>query len=420
LKYSIVSIVIGLIFAVSAAYSQDLNFAKVQVKLLTSPEFHGRGYVKKGDEIAAQYLTTEFTKFGLTKFGVDYDQHYHFMVNTFPGKMSVRIDGKTLVPGIDYLVYPASSGVDGRFDIETLDSTLFRPGFKVADLFKTDHSRTFFLLDTLGWNRDKFRKQVFDLLYMNMVKAAGIILLTDNDLIHSVSQYSLPFCSLIVKRTSIPKHPRSLLVNIKSKEIDHQAVNIIGYIPGKVDSFLVITAHYDHLGMMGKDTYFPGANDNASGTAMLLDFARKYSTMHPKYSIAFMLFSGEEVGLLGSGYYTEHPLFPLSKIKMLVNLDMMGSGSGGVTVFNGSSYPKEFHKLDSLDKALRLNMLLISKGISKASDHYVFYLKKVPVLFFNCNGKEVGYHIVGDTFEALPFTVYEKLYKLIDAYLKTF
>ena len=105
---------------------------------------------------------------------------------------------------------------------------------------------------------------------------------------------------------------------------------------------------------------------------------------------------------------------------MLVNLDMVGSGSDGVTVFNGSTYPKEFHKLDSLNKTLDLNISLKTKGISKAGDHYQFHLKKVPVLFFNTNGKEVGYHVVGDTFEALPFTVYEKLYKLIDAYLKTF
>jgi len=292
----------------------------------------------------------------------------------------------------------------------------------MADLFKTDHSHSFILLDTIGWNKDKTRKQLFDLVYMNMVKAAGVMLLTDKDMIHSVSQYSLPFCSLIIKRSSISKSSKFIKVKIQSKEIEHKAFNVIGYIPGKIDSFLVITAHYDHLGMMGKDTYFPGANDNASGTAMLLDFVRSYSTSgtKPKYSIAFMSFSGEEVGLLGSAYYTEHPLFPLSKIKMLVNLDMVGSGSGGVTVFNGSTYPREFAKLDSLNKSLNLNISLKTKGLSKASDHYLFHIKKVPVLFINTGGKEVGYHVVGDNYETLPFTVYENLFKLIDAYLKTF
>ena len=266
-------------FSLSSLFvsGQDINYARKQVKILTSPEFHGRGYVKKGDQIAAQYLAAEFAKFNLKYFGSDYYQHYKFHVNTFPGATSVVIDGKKLSPGIDFLVYPPSSGANGHFGIETMDSTLFKPEFKVSDLFRTDFSDKFILLDTLGWNKDKMRNQVFDLLNFNQVKSAGVMLLSDKDLIHSVSQYSLQYCSLIVKRSSIGKKPQEIDVSIKSKEVDHKAVNIIGFIPGKVDSFLVVTAHYDHLGMMGKNTYFPGANDNASGSAMLLDFVRSYA-----------------------------------------------------------------------------------------------------------------------------------------------
>lgn len=415
-------LVIPLIFIGVSIFGQDLQFAKQQVKLLTSSAFHGRGYVKNGDQIAGQYIAEEFSKFKLAAFGNDYVQPYQFRVNTFPGSMSVALDGKKLVPGIDFLVYPPSSGISGTFHIEVIDSSIFKPGFQISDLFATDHSHSFMLLDTVGWNKDKTRKQAFDLLYINMIKAAGIILLTDKDLIQSVSQFSLPFCSLIIKRSSITKSARIIKVKIQSKEVDHKAFNVVGYIPGQIDSFLVITAHYDHLGMMGKKTFFPGANDNASGTAMLLDLVRSYSSLHskPKYAIAFMSFSGEEAGLLGSTYYTEHPMFPLSKIKMLLNLDMVGSGSDGVTIFNGSTYPREYAKLDSLNKAHNLNILLKSKGLYKGSDHYLFHLKNVPNLFFNTGGKEVGYHVVGDNFESLPFTVYENLFKLIDAYLKTF
>lgn len=375
-----------------------------------------------GSEIAAKYLAAEFTNFNLKKFGKDYYQHYTFPVNTFPGDMNVTIDGKVLKAGDDYLVYPPSSGKSGKFAIETIDSSVFAPTFSIRDFLKKDYSHTFMMVDTLHWGRNETRRQLYDLLNLNAIRSAGIIQLSDEALIHSVSQYSLPYCSLVVKRSSLKQRSQTIKVSIKNKEIKNKAVNLIGYIPGKVDSFLVITAHYDHLGMMGKSIFFPGANDNASGTAMLLDFARGYSesSVKPKYTIVFMLFSGEEVGLLGSSYYTQNPLFPLTKIKMLVNLDMMGTGSGGVTVFNGSTYPTEFHKLDSLNKTMSLDISLRSKGITKSSDHYVFHQKKVPVLFFNCNGKEVGYHIVGDKCEALPFTVYEKLYKLIDAYLKTF
>ncbi len=79
------------------------------------------------------------------------------------------------------------------------------------------------------------------------------------------------------------------------------------------DSFLVFSAHYDHLGQMGKDIYFPGANDNASGTSMLLNLAKYYSQNRPKYSVLFIAFGGEEAGLIGSEYYVKNPLVPLSK-----------------------------------------------------------------------------------------------------------
>ncbi|NJO68366.1 MAG: M28 family peptidase [Bacteroidetes bacterium] len=96
------------------------------------------------------------------------------------------------------------------------------------------------------------------------------------------------------------------------KLIKHNARNVIGYLPGETDTFIVFTAHYDHLGYMGRNTMFPGANDNASGTSMVLDLIRELSEKkNHRYSYAFMLFSGEEAGLLGSTHYVQHPYFPL-------------------------------------------------------------------------------------------------------------
>ena len=84
----------------------------------------------------------------------------------------------------------------------------------------------------------------------------------------------------------------------------------------------MFTAHYDMIGSFGEGNYFPGASDNGSGTAMVLDLARHFSSgRKPFYSVAFMLFSGEEAGLLGSTHYVDHPLFPLERIKLVINLD---------------------------------------------------------------------------------------------------
>jgi Zn-dependent M28 family amino/carboxypeptidase len=113
---------------------------------------------------------------------------------------------------------------------------------------------------------------------------------------------------------------------------EYRTKNIAAFLQGETDSFIVFSAHYDHLGEMGKGIYFPGANDNASGVALVLNLVKHFAKNKKKlkYSIAFLFFSGEELGLLGAKYYANNPLFPLSKIKFLVNLDMVGSGDKGI------------------------------------------------------------------------------------------
>src|SRR5690606_25921598 len=122
----------------------------------------------------------------------------------------------------------------------------------------------------------------------------------------------------------LDSNDRKITVEIQPEYRSHNARNVIGYIKGTAfpDSFIVFSAHYDHLGMMGKQALFPGANDNASGVAMMLDIMHHYKKNPPAYSVCFMAFAGEEAGLLGSYYYTEKPLFPLGQIAMLINLDL--------------------------------------------------------------------------------------------------
>ena len=412
---------IGLGLTISIySFSQDIDFVKQHVKTLASPQFHGRGYVKNGDQIAANYLANEFKKFQLVTFSTDYLQPYNFKVNTFPGAMDVSIDGKKLVPGFDFIVTPGSGNCHGTFEIIKIDSNLFTTAFTAQSFLKRNFKDKFVILDTLGWGRSEYRIKIRDLFLQNMEKAAGVMLVVNSNLAFSVSMFQQDFGSLVVKRTSLPATYSTITIHVKSKLVDHNTNNVIGFIPGKVDTFVVFTAHYDHLGHMGTKTYYPGASDNASGTAMVLDFIRQFTSENfkPNYSYAFMLFSGEEAGLLGSHYYVENPLFPLSKIKIVLNLDMMAAGSDGVTVFNGSTYPQEFARLDSINKADNLGIDLKSKGISRGSDHYSFHEKKVKALFINTGDKKLGYHVPSDTFEALPFTVYEKLYKLIYQYAK--
>src|SRR5690606_6331238 len=134
---------------------------------------------------------------------------------------------------------------------------------------------------------------------------------------------------------------------------------------------IVFSAHYDHLGNIDT-TYFPGANDNASGVSVLLNLMQ-YCKTHPlKYSVAFYFFTAEEIGLLGSEYYVKHPLFPLSRIKFLINLDLMGGGSEGIMVVNGKIFEKEFELLQKINEDLQLHLNIKARGKAQNSDHYWF------------------------------------------------
>lgn len=400
--------------------AQDLDFVKSNIKKLSSPEFHGRGYVNKGDILSSEYLSKQFETFGLNSFGKDYYQYYQFDVNTFPKKMEVVIDGKKLEPTRDFYVNPASIGVKGNFRIERFGlnevnkDTTFLKAF-----FTADHSNSFILLDTLGWGKNEFRKGMRDAISGNLMRAKGVIELADTGMIFSIRTFTNKYTKFTIRRKSLPANASIINLKVDQKLIKHNARNVIGYLPGKTDTFIVFTAHYDHLGRMGKNHYFPGANDNASGTSMVLDLIRELSKKPNRhYSYAFMLFSGEEAGLLGSQHYVANPLFPLSKIKQVLNFDMVATGSGGVNIFNGSVHKKEFALLDTINKANNFGLELKMKSTSRGSDHYPFHQKGVPALFILTDGREVGYHVPEDRLEKLPFNAYEKLYKIVYQYIE--
>ena len=171
---------------------------------------------------------------------------------------------------------------------------------------------------------------------------------------------------------------------------------------------MIFTAHYDHLGGMGKQVYFPGANDNASGTALLLMLTRYYSQHPPKYSVVFIAFAGEEAGLIGSEYFVNHPLIPLKKIRFLTNLDLMGNGEEGITVVNATEFSKEFELLKKISNDNKLLATVNPRGKAKNSDHYWFTEKGAPSFFIYTLGKRKDYHDVNDIAATLP------LYKMDD------
>lgn len=348
------------------------------VDTLTSPFFWGRGYTKDGMKKAATYLSEQFAQYKLLPLGKDYLQHFAYDVNTFPGKMELSINGKDLMPGRDFIVAPESNGGKGKGDLVQADSITY---------VDRDDKLILQLLDKLTW---------------------------------SVSDEAAEYKIVLVDKKAISSAPQKIKFDIENEIVkDFDAANICGFVKGSVhpDSMIFITAHYDHLGGMGKDTYFPGANDNASGIALLLQLAKYYSIHPAPYSIGFICFAGEEAGLKGSKYFTEHPVVPLEKIRFLINTDLAGTGEEGITVVNATEFPAEFAMMNAVNDQQHLLSKINARGKAANSDHYWFSEKGVPAFFFYTLGGIKAYHDVFDKAETLPLNEQVDLFKLITGFV---
>lgn len=391
---------------------QNPAYARKVVDTLCSPWFAGRGYLKDGDLKAAEYIKAQFTEAGLKPFGSSYFQKYGFTVNVFPTDPDIYIDGERLTPGLDFIPEAGCRTLSGTFELVWVDSQTIDDPRKYKKLVDdTRFRRSFLVLNNL--NRVK-EKTLLRKMRDNEFKAAGIIEVVTK-LMWSVATRQDMFPSFQIRPGHISPSSKLIKVDVFSQISTHQTQNVAGFIKGleKPDSFIVFTAHYDHLGMIGKSVYFPGANDNASGVAMLLDLASYYATHKPKYSVAFIAFAGEEAGLLGSYYYTQNPLFNLKSIRFLINMDLMGTGSKGITAVNATVYPDFFNKLEIANTAGNYLSPLNQRGKAQNSDHYFFSEMGVPCFFFYLMGDYPYYHDPDDKAEKLPMEKYTEAFLLI-------
>lgn len=412
-----------LFFLCNAAIAQDIDYARKTIEDLCASEMYGRGYVNGGDEAAAHYLRNQLEKIGVTAFDFNYYQDFKMSVNTFPQAMEVEVDAKKLQPGIDFIVSPDAPSVLGEYDILYLNKSVIGNPNKMDEFEKTDKKGKAVVLDSAGFNN--VQKEYFVSAKKNSFGANVIIELLPEKLTWGVSQEVSSFTILQILKKSLPANAKKIKLNITNKFLPkYNSQNILGFIEGKTkpDSSIVFSAHYDHLGMMGSATIFPGANDNASGTAMLLNLAQYYSKPEnkPDYTIVFIFFGAEEAGLVGSKFYTENPVFPLEEIKFLINIDLAGTGEEGITVVNGSVFEKEFNKLKELNEAKKYLAQVKVRGKAANSDHYYFTEKGVPAFFIYTMGGIKAYHDVYDRPETLPLTEFQDLFRLLTDFVKIF
>jgi hypothetical protein len=439
----------GCLISLSVALAADVNpdLYLAHVRYLASPELKGRATGSPELEKAAHYIADQFRSFGLKPSEL-----------AFPVALGAHLGGKnhlkfkepsesrSLVSGKDFL--PLSFSSSGE-----LRAPVVFAGFGITD--KKENYDDYEGLDVTGKfvlilrhepreNPHKEHVSFADkAVNAKMHGARGVILVNDTD--HHDSPDDLGKFS----ESAGPKNAGVLYIRIKSgvaedwlkqdghdlralsKQIDQDghphsfalsnllvdlsvdvrvetktAHNVAAYLAGTTDEYLIVGAHYDHLGLGDEHslapsqigTIHPGADDNASGTAGVIELAR-WASHEPKQKrgILFLTFAGEELGLLGSEWYVNHPAFPLEHAVAMINMDMIGRIREGKVYMSGTGTGSTFPKLlEDVKPPPPLQIDLAEKAGYGASDHTSFTTKNVPVLFF-FSGLHADYHKPSDT-----------------------
>lgn len=432
--------------AFAADVSPDLYLA--HVRYLASPELKGRATGSPELEKAAHYIAGQFRSFGLKPvelaFPVALGAH---LGRKNQLKFKEPGESRTLASGKDFL--PLSFSSSGE-----LHSTVVFAGFGITD--KKEDYDDYAGLDVTGKfvlilrhepkeNPHKDHVPFADkAVNAKMHGARGVILVNDTDH-HDGTPDDLGKLS----ESAGPKNAGVLFVRVRSdiaenwlkaegrdlralsKQIDQDGRphsfalsnlsvdlsvevrvetkivhNVSAYLPGATDEYIVVGAHYDHLGLGDEHslapsqigTIHPGADDNASGTAGVIELAR-WASRQPKQKrgILFLTFAGEELGLLGSEWYVNHPTLPLENAVAMINMDMIGRIREGKVFLSGTGTGSTFPKLvEEVKPPPALQIDMAEKAGYGSSDHTSFTTKNVPVLFF-FSGLHADYHKPSDT-----------------------
>lgn len=297
------SLALLLSFLCIGVVAQNVQNYQSYIKELTSKKYEGRGYYNEGDKKAAVYISKQYERIGAKPIGDSYFQDFTFDVNVFHGNMKLSVDGKDLIAGKEFVMREFSNGAKGEYKLYYIDQKNFNIEKIIEDFNKPEFENTFIVID---FTFLRAHSKEINQLYKTKMK--GIIKVWDTPL-----KFYKAYSSKVIDQTIVwvdntfPKNAKKIKIDVDNELLkDYKSSNVIAQIKGKssTDSTIVFVAHYDHLGHLGKDIYYPGANDNASGTAMLLSLAEYYSKKEntPNYTIVFLSVAAEEVGLLGSTY----------------------------------------------------------------------------------------------------------------------
>jgi hypothetical protein len=286
--------------------------------------------------------------------------------------------------------------------------------------------RSYFASPAMGFQDEQ--QQQFASLYTSPDVAASLLATKTkkiNEAIAKIVETGKPYSKTISKKVQI---------NLTRNVQEVMTENVLGFMEGtdKKDEVVVISAHYDHIGIVnGKINN--GADDDGSGTVSVLELAEAFNIAKqkgfaPRRSILFMLFTGEEKGLLGSEYYSKNPIFPLKNTVVDLNIDMVGrvdakhqDNPNYIYLIGSDKLSTELHKLSEEAKEkytpeLELDYTYNDENDPNRfyyrSDHYNFAVHNIPIIFY-FNGTHPDYHAPTDDVEKINFEKMEKINHLI-------
>ena len=397
--------------------AQDLAHYKKVVKELSSAKYQGRGYARGGANRAGYFLEKEYRKAGADEVTL---QPFSIDINTFNGKMDMWADGRKLKAGVDFSMREYSPGVHGEFPVYHVDTLNFDADAMFADLSRPEYANAMVCCDF--WFAYKHGKAFSRLQKEGECTNAGLIQTWTSPI-----KFYKAYGHRVADKPIVWVTPEAI-EGVKSVRLDvdneflegYGLFNVIAKVEGAShDSCYVFTAHYDHLGNLGRKVYYAGANDNASGTAALVTLAAYYAKNRPQYDMYFLSVSGEDANLRGSEFFVNNPLIPLESIKYLFNIDMIGDNNPVQYCEVSDEGLRGYGLFEQINTEKHYFQALNRGPLAANSDHYPFAVRHVPCIFLeNQEGDAFPYyHTIYDTWKNAVFDSYEPVFRLITDFI---
>jgi len=434
-----------MLITASLLFSQNINLGKSALYFLASDELEGRFPGTKGDSLSHNYFNQQFQQFGLSLFDEDYIQNFEIATAIRQtANNRLKINGEQILNDNFTLL---NFSADARLKSHVI--ALSELNEKASDSLKG--AWVLIIPEFVKGEIPAYRELVQIASRAQRLGAGGIIFVSNDAWGNSSEFYPFYYTRSMVRldipaiqmarSTCFTKIIAGKYANMEKfrealkieKQIHFDNTEILAHTEIEVqrsttgnavayrtvensDEWLVIGAHYDHLGWGGygsgsrvpeRDEIHYGADDNASGTALVLMLADYYATQNPDINLAFVLFAAEEQGLIGSKYFVENSPIPMEKIRAMLNFDMIGRVKENRISISGTSTAVEFEGILNHYQNKPLEIAMSGGGFA-GSDQASFVSENIPVLFFN-SGLHNDYHTPEDNIENINFDGLQKV-----------